>query len=209
MTGGEDARRHGPRRRAEREPDVGGLEAHARASTTLFFFGFDLRLEGYAKRAAATRSAPIRSSPSSCRSTRREAHDAGAASWTPLGAVNAARRKLARILCAVRRLAVADDARASPSPGATTTSSKPGVSARRPRREALFAIPCQFTRAAQHHGHAGDLAAAGHALDGRADRRPDSPRRPADEHVLLQLAAALEQAMPWAIALPPLHVSKM
>jgi amidase len=31
--------------------------------------------------------------------------------------------------------------------------------------------------------------------------------RPADEHVLLQLAAALEQAMPWAKRIPPLHVA--
>jgi amidase len=29
---------------------------------------------------------------------------------------------------------------------------------------------------------------------------------PADEHVMLQLAAALEQAMPWAKRTPPLHV---
>jgi amidase len=31
--------------------------------------------------------------------------------------------------------------------------------------------------------------------------------RPADEHVILQLAAALEQAMPWAKRRPPLHVA--
>lgn len=31
--------------------------------------------------------------------------------------------------------------------------------------------------------------------------------RPADEHVILQLAAVLEQAMPWAKRVPPLHVA--
>jgi len=31
--------------------------------------------------------------------------------------------------------------------------------------------------------------------------------RPADEHVVLQLASALEEAMPWAGRVPPLHVS--
>jgi amidase len=31
--------------------------------------------------------------------------------------------------------------------------------------------------------------------------------KPADEHVVLQLAAALEQAMPWAKRVPPLHVT--
>jgi len=33
--------------------------------------------------------------------------------------------------------------------------------------------------------------------------------RPADEHVVLQLAAALEEAMPWRERVPPLHVSRM
>jgi amidase len=32
--------------------------------------------------------------------------------------------------------------------------------------------------------------------------------RPAEDHVILQLATALEQAMPWAARVPPLHVSK-
>ena len=32
--------------------------------------------------------------------------------------------------------------------------------------------------------------------------------RPADEHLVLQLAAALEEAMPWAGRVPPLHVSR-
>jgi len=32
---------------------------------------------------------------------------------------------------------------------------------------------------------------------------------PANEHLLLQLAAALEVAMPWADRVPPLHVSKV
>src|SRR5438477_4030933 len=33
--------------------------------------------------------------------------------------------------------------------------------------------------------------------------------RPADEHVILQLAAALEEALPWADLVPPLHVSQV
>jgi amidase len=32
--------------------------------------------------------------------------------------------------------------------------------------------------------------------------------RPADEHVILQLAAALEEALPWAGRVPALHVSR-
>jgi len=31
--------------------------------------------------------------------------------------------------------------------------------------------------------------------------------RPADEHVIMQLAAALEEALPWAARVPALHVS--
>jgi amidase len=33
--------------------------------------------------------------------------------------------------------------------------------------------------------------------------------KPAADHLLLQLAAALEEAMPWKGRVPPLHVSKM
>jgi amidase len=33
--------------------------------------------------------------------------------------------------------------------------------------------------------------------------------KPADEHILLQLATTLEQAMPWANRTPPLHVSRL
>jgi amidase len=33
--------------------------------------------------------------------------------------------------------------------------------------------------------------------------------RPADEHLVLQLATALEQTMPWRDRMPPLHVSKL
>jgi Asp-tRNA(Asn)/Glu-tRNA(Gln) amidotransferase A subunit family amidase len=32
--------------------------------------------------------------------------------------------------------------------------------------------------------------------------------RPAEEHVLIQLAAALEEARPWRHKVPPLHVSR-
>jgi amidase len=32
--------------------------------------------------------------------------------------------------------------------------------------------------------------------------------RPADEHVILQLAAALEEALPWRDRVPPMHVSR-
>ena len=33
--------------------------------------------------------------------------------------------------------------------------------------------------------------------------------KPAAEHLVLQVAAALEQAMPWKDRVPPLHVSKV
>jgi amidase len=33
--------------------------------------------------------------------------------------------------------------------------------------------------------------------------------RPADEHLVLQLATVLEQAMPWRDRVPPLHVAKL
>jgi amidase len=85
--------------------------------------------------------------------------------------------------------------------------SRPGVSAAT-IVDSLFAIPCQFTVPHNIMGTpAISLPLAMHATG--VPIGVQLAGRPADEHLLLQLAAVLEQAMPWAMRMPPLHVSKM
>jgi amidase len=85
--------------------------------------------------------------------------------------------------------------------------SKPGVSAANIVDE-LFAIPCQFTVPHNIMGTpAMSLPLAMHATG--VPIGVQIAAKPADEHILLQLATALEQAMPWSNRTPPLHVSRL
>ena len=94
------------------------------------------------------------------------------ASWAHLPPPTPPAARSAQIFAQLRRHGCRRPHRASPSPGATINLSKPGVSAANIVDE-LFAIPVPVHGAAQHHGHARDVAAARHALDRRADRRAD------------------------------------
>ena len=88
------------------------------------------------------------------------------------GALNVARRKLGAVLRQVRHLAVADDLARVRAVG--QIQSEPGRCQRgNERRRELFTRAVPVHAAAQHHGHAGHVAAAGHALDRRADRGTD------------------------------------
>ena len=129
-------------------------------------------------------------------------------SWALWAAANTARRKLGAILCASYDvMAVADHVARRPSRGATTISASP-ASAPPNNVDELFAIPCQFTVPHNIMGTpAMSLPLAMHSTG--VPIGVQIAARPADEHVLLQLAAALEQAMPWSSGTPPLHVSRM
>ena len=71
-----------------------------------------------------------------------------------------------------------------------------------------YAVPCQYT---VPHNILGTPAIS-LPLAQHSSGMPIAVQlaaRPAEEHVLLQLATALEAAMPWAARVPPLHVSKL
>jgi amidase len=85
--------------------------------------------------------------------------------------------------------------------------SKPNVSAAN-IVETLFAPPCQFTVPHNVMGTpAISLPLAMHTAG--VPIGVQLAARPAEEHLLLQLATALEQATPWASRTPLLHVSKL
>ena len=85
--------------------------------------------------------------------------------------------------------------------------SRPGIGTHNMIEE-LFKIPCQYTIPHNIMGTpAMSLPLAMHSSG--VPIGVQIAGRPADEHLLLQLAAALEQAMPWRDRVPPLHVSKL
>jgi amidase len=72
----------------------------------------------------------------------------------------------------------------------------------------MFAVPCQFTIPHNIMG----TPAISLPLALHSNGLPIGVQvagRPAEEHVVLQVASQLEQAMPWADRIPPLHVSRM
>ncbi len=186
------------------ETDVGGLDT-LRALNELFFFAFDARLESYAKR-SGQKIGPDTLEPVILSIYEWSKGITPARFMTALGAVNTARRKMARIYASHDVMLSPTTSRVA-EPWGNYNLSKPGVSAVN-IVDSLFAIPCQFTVPHNIMGTpAISLPLAMHATG--VPIGVQLAGRPADEHLLLQLAAVLEQAMPWAMRMPPLHVSKM
>jgi amidase len=73
--------------------------------------------------------------------------------------------------------------------------------------EHLFKPPCQYTLPHNIMGTpAMSLPLAMHSTG--VPIGVQIAAKPAAEHLLLQLAGALEEAMPWKARVPPLHVSR-
>ena len=74
--------------------------------------------------------------------------------------------------------------------------------------EELFKPPCQYTIPHNIMGTpAMSLPLAMHSTG--VPIGVQIAAKPAAEHLLLQLATALEEAMPWKDRVPPLHVSRL
>ena len=186
------------------ETDVGGLDT-LRALNDLFFFAFDARLEGYAKR-SSQKIGPDTLEPVILSIYEWSKGITPARFMAALGAVNIARRKMARIYARYDIMLSPTTARVA-EPWGNYNLSKPDVSASN-IVDSLFAVPCQFTVPHNIMGTpAISLPLAMHSTG--VPIGVQLAGRPADEHLLLQLAAGLEQAMPWASRTPPLHVSRM
>jgi amidase len=182
-----------------------GGAATLKVMEDLFFFAFDARLEGYARR-AGTKPGPDTLEPIIW-SLYQHAKDITPArfmaSWS---AANAARRKLGAFYTQYDIWLSPTTARVS-EPWGNYHLSKPGVTAENNADE-LFKVPCQFTIPHNIMGTpAMSLPLAMHASG--LPIGVQIAGRPADEHLVLQLAAALEEAMPWRDRVPPLHVSKL
>jgi amidase len=186
------------------DADMGGIET-LRAMFDLFFFAFDSRLDGYGKRTGRKPNAdtlePVILSYYEYAKTITPAKFMAA-----LGAANVARRKLGAFYSKY-------DIWLSPTtagvsvPWGIYNLSRSGVTSGNVIEE-LFAKPCQYTIPHNIMG----TPAVSMPLAMHSSGLPIGVQlagRPADEHLLIQLAAALEQAMPWKDRIPPLHVSRM
>lgn len=183
--------------------DMGGIEVLS-ATTDLFFFGFDSRLDGYARRSGH------KVGPDTLEPVIYSVYQA-AKEITPErfiaanGAANIARRKLGAFYTKYDIWLSPTTARVS-EPWGRYHLSKPGVDWSSLITE-LFAPPVQYTIPHNIMGTpAMSLPLAMHSSG--VPIGVQIAAKPAAEHIVLQLAAALEEAMPWRGRVPTLHVSR-
>ena len=176
--------------------------AMVRATTDLFFFGFDLRLDGFAKRSGH------KIGPDTLEPTILSIYEA-AREITPArfiaanAAANTARRSMGRFFTQHDIWLSPTTARVS-EPWGRYHLSKPGVGWHNLIAE-LFNAPCQYTIPHNVMGTpAMSLPLAMHSTG--VPIGVQIAAKPAAEHLLLQLATALEAALPWRDRRPPLHV---
>jgi amidase len=184
--------------------DMGGIATLA-ATTDLFFFGFDLRLDGYAKRSGhkvgSDTLEPV------IHSVYQAAKDITPERFFAANAVlNTARRKLGSFYTKYDIWLSPTTSRVS-EPWGRYNLSKPGAGWNNLVEE-LFKPPCQYTIPHNIMGTpAMSLPLAMHSTGVPIGVQISA--KPAAEHLLLQLATALEQVMPWKTRVPGLHVSRL
>jgi amidase len=187
---------------SEESPEFDGLAA-MRAMTDVWFFGFDLRLDGYAKRSGRA-IGPDTLEPVILLIYDYAKQMRPVQFLNAMAAVNTARRRLGRYFAKY-------DVWLSPT---TPNVAEPWGTYNLGRTDVtmdnltgkIFRGTCQFTLP---HNVAG-IPAISLPLDVHSTGLPIGIQlgsRPATEHVILQLAARLEEELPWNGRVPPLHVS--
>jgi amidase len=184
--------------------DMGGLET-LRHLCEVFFFAFDARLDGYARRAGTT-PGPDTLEPVILSLYEHAKGITPARFMAALAAVNVARRTLGAFYSRYDIWLSPTTARVA-EPWGNYHLSRPDVTASG-FPETLLAVPCQYTIPHNIMGTpAMSLPLAMHSSG--LPIGVQIAGRPAGEHLVLQVAAALETAMPWKDRVPPLHVSRM
>jgi amidase len=186
----------------EHTPQFDGLAA-MRSMMDVWFFGFDLRLSGYSKRSGHpigpdTLEPVIHKIYQYARQMKAE-HFLGA-----MAALNAARRQLGRVFTACDVWLTPTTARVA-EPWGNYNLGRADVSFEE-LPEKVFRPVCEFTLPHNIMG----TPAISLPLVMHSTGLPIGVQLaagPANEHLLLQLAAALEVSMPWADRTPPLSVA--
>ena len=187
------------------EGDIGGITT-LNALNELFFFGFDVRLDGYGKRTGRKPGAdnlePIIHSIYEWSKSITTAHFMNA-----LGVANVARRRFSQQIFGAHDILLTPATARVAEPWGNYNLSRPGITAAN-LTSGLFAPTTQFTLPHNILGTPSmSLPLAMHSTGLPIGVQLSA--RPAEEHLLLQLGHALELAMPWKDRVPPLHVSKL
>jgi amidase len=178
--------------------DMGGLETLARWNEVVFF-AFDVRLDGYAKRSGLT-PGPDTLEPVILTLYESAKAITPARFMAATAALNTARRKLGRFYANYDIWLSPTTARVAEPWGKYNLSRRADVTE-------LFREPIQFTMPHNLMGTpAMSLPLAMHSTG--VPIGVQIAGRPAAEHLVLQLATALEEAMPWRDRTPPVHVSR-
>ena len=187
---------------SEESPAFDGI-ATMRSMTDVWFFGFDLRLEGYAKRSGHAIG------PETLEAVTFVIYEyarrmTAAQFVNALAALNVARRQLGRYFSRYDIWVCPTTSRVAEPWGKYNLGR--GDVTMADLAEKIFCGLCQFTLP---HNILG-IPAISLPLAMHSSALPIGIQlgaRPASEHVVLQLAAALEEAMPWNKRVPPCHVS--
>jgi len=182
--------------------DMRGRE-HTDDLLAAWFFAFDARLDGYGAR-TGRRPGPDTLEPQILALYEWSRSVTPARFVAAMGGLNAMRRRMGRVFSSCDVLLSPATARVSEPWGTYSLARVVPVAE---MGEKTFYPPCQFT---VPHNIMGTPAIS-LPLAMHPDGLPIGVQlaaRPAEEHILLQLATSLEQAAPWAGRVPPLHVSK-
>jgi amidase len=189
---------------AEESPQFGGLDA-MRAMMDVWFFGFDLRLAGYSKRSSHA-IGPDTLEPCTFAVFEYAKRMRPEQFINAMSAINRERRKLSKYFTHYDVWLSPTTARVS-EPWGNYNLGRTDVKSVEELPEKIFRGVCQFTLPHNIMGTpAISLPLAMHPNGLPVGIQLGT--RPADEHVILQLAAALEEAMPWADRIPEMHVSR-
>lgn len=184
--------------------EMGGLDT-LKLINEIFFFGFNLRLDGYGRKTGRTPSEKTLE-PQMLKIYEWSKKITAERFMAALAAANAARRMGAKFF-------VNHDIWLSPTtayvsePWGTYNLSKP-IDTVDDIFRLMMAAPIQYTLPHNIMGTpAMSLPLVMHSAG--LPIGVQLAAKPAEEHLLLQLATSLEQAMPWAARVPELHVSRI
>ena len=187
---------------SEARPELDGLRA-MRDMTNVWFFGFDLRLQNYARQSGHA-IGPETLEPVILKIYEHAKRMDAAQFLTALAGINTARRRLGRYFADYDVWLCPTTPKVA-EPWGTYNLGRTDVTIENLAEE-IYRGTCQFTLP---HNILG-IPAISLPLAVHTSGLPIGIQlgaRPANEHIILQLAAALEEAMPWSGRVPPLHVS--